>query len=208
MLLALDVGNTHVVVGLMGGRQVRRSFRIATRRDNAVGDYAVALSQLLELAEVDRRDVEQVIISSVVPPVTRALQGARYRRHHRGDDDLLHVPPIHLRQLQKLAQCHGVIAHGVVAPGGNAEAAAHLPPPHQSYDHVGVAHVQCKQHTNSLPFYALVLRAASLPRLYMTALAMAAPVIRLTAPSTSPLTPTKAMTNRKALELPRAATKP
>ena len=76
MLLALDVGNTHVVVGLMEGRQVRRSFRIATRRDNAVGDYAVALSQLLELAEVDRQEVEQVIISSVVPPVTRALQGA------------------------------------------------------------------------------------------------------------------------------------
>ena len=76
MLLALDVGNTHVVVGLMEGLQVRRSFRIATRRDNAVGDYAVALSQLLELAEVDKRDVEQVIISSVVPPVTRALQGA------------------------------------------------------------------------------------------------------------------------------------
>ena len=50
MLLALDVGNTHVVVGLMEGRQVRRSFRIATRRDNTVGDYAVALSQLLELA--------------------------------------------------------------------------------------------------------------------------------------------------------------
>ena len=76
MLLALDVGNTHVVVGLMEGREVRRSFRIATRRDNAVGDYAVALSQLLELAEVNRQEVEQVIISSVVPPVTRALQGA------------------------------------------------------------------------------------------------------------------------------------
>ena len=76
MLLALDVGNTHVVVGLMEGREVRRSFRIATRRDNAVGDYAVALSQLLELAEVDRQEGEQVIISSVVPPVTRALQGA------------------------------------------------------------------------------------------------------------------------------------
>ena len=76
MLLALDVGNTPVVVGLMEGREVRRSFRIATRRDSAVGDYAVALSQLLELAEVNRREVEQVIISSVVPPVTRALQGA------------------------------------------------------------------------------------------------------------------------------------
>ena len=61
MLLALYVGNTHVVVGLMEGREVRRNFRIATRRDNAVGDYAVALSQLLELAEVDRQEVEQVV---------------------------------------------------------------------------------------------------------------------------------------------------
>ena len=52
MLLALDVGNTHVVVGLMEGREVRHTFRIATRRDNAVGDYAVSLSQLLDsLAE-------------------------------------------------------------------------------------------------------------------------------------------------------------
>ena len=75
MLLALDVGNTHVVVGLMEGREVRRSFRIATRRDSAVGDYAVALSQLLELA-VKPCDVDDCIISSVVPPVTRALQGA------------------------------------------------------------------------------------------------------------------------------------
>ena len=56
---------------------MRRSFRIATRRDNAVGDYAVALSQLLELAEVDRQEVEQVIISSVVPPVTRPQGAAR-----------------------------------------------------------------------------------------------------------------------------------
>ena len=58
------------------------------------------------------------------------------------------------------------------------------------------------------PSYALVLRAASLPRLYMTALAIAAPVIRHTTPSTRPFTPTKAMTNRNALALPRAATKP
>ena len=61
MLLALDVGNTHVVVGLMEGREVRRSFRIATRRDNAVGDYAVALSQLLELAEVDIPSVSSIM---------------------------------------------------------------------------------------------------------------------------------------------------
>ena len=66
MLLALDVGNTHVVVGLMEGREVRRSFRIATRRDNAVGDYAVALSQLLELAEVDRQAEKLGIVQDIL----------------------------------------------------------------------------------------------------------------------------------------------
>lgn len=76
MLLALDVGNTHIVIGCMEGREVRRSFRVATRRDSTTGDYAAAISQLLELADIDRRDVEQVMISSVVPAVTRALQGA------------------------------------------------------------------------------------------------------------------------------------
>lgn len=76
MLLALDVGNTNIVVGLLEGRDVRCTFRLTTRRDSTTGDYAVALSQLLELADVDRRTLEQVIISSVVPPVTRALTGA------------------------------------------------------------------------------------------------------------------------------------
>ena len=76
MLLALDVGNTNIVVGLLEGRDVRRTFRLATRRESTTGDYAVALSQLLELADIDRRTLEQIIISSVVPPVTRALTGA------------------------------------------------------------------------------------------------------------------------------------
>ena len=76
MLLALDVGNTNIVVGCMEGKTPLRAFRLATRRDSTGGDYAAAISQLLELAGISRQDVEQVIISSVVPPVTRALQGA------------------------------------------------------------------------------------------------------------------------------------
>ena len=79
----------------------------------------------------------------------RALQGPGHRRHHRGDDDLLHLLPVHLRQLQQLAQCHGVIAHGVVPPRGDAEAAAHLAPLHQSHDHMGISHVQSQQHTRA-----------------------------------------------------------
>ena len=75
MLLALDVGNTNIVVGCMEGKTPLRAFRLATRRDSTGGDYAAAISQLLELADIPRRDIEQIIISSVVPQVTRALQG-------------------------------------------------------------------------------------------------------------------------------------
>lgn len=76
MLLALDVGNTNIVMGCMEGRQVRRSFRLATRRESTAGDYAAAMAQLLSLADIRREDIEQVIISSVVPAVTRSLREA------------------------------------------------------------------------------------------------------------------------------------
>lgn len=75
MLLALDVGNTNIVVGCMEGKTLLRAYRLATRRDSTGGDYAAAISQLLELADIPRRNIEQIIISSVVPQVTRALQG-------------------------------------------------------------------------------------------------------------------------------------
>lgn len=74
MLLALDVGNTNIVVGCMEGRQVLRTFRLATRRESTAGDYAAAIGQLLALANIGRQDVEQVMISSVVPTVTRSLR--------------------------------------------------------------------------------------------------------------------------------------
>ena len=58
------------------------------------------------------------------------------------------------------------------------------------------------------PFCTAVLRAASLPRLNTTALAITAPVKKHTMASTRPLMPTKAMMNRNGLALPSASTKP
>ena len=58
------------------------------------------------------------------------------------------------------------------------------------------------------PFCTAVLRAASLPRLNTTALAITAPVKKHTMASTRPLMPTKAMMNRNGLALPSASTEP
>ena len=77
MLLALDAGNTNVVVALIdtndidpagpnGGRIVGR-WRIATDPRRTADEYAVWLHQLLSLGGYDAKAIEAVIIATVVP---------------------------------------------------------------------------------------------------------------------------------------------
>jgi type III pantothenate kinase len=78
MLLAIDAGNTNVVMALIApdetGGQVRTRWRIATDARRTADEYAVWLHQLLALEGFSRSDVEAVIISTVVP---RALHNLR-----------------------------------------------------------------------------------------------------------------------------------
>jgi len=74
MILALDIGNTHIVMGCMEGRDIRYLCRMATNRLTTGAEYAVTISRLLEFAHIDAFD--GAIISSVVPQVTRSLSEA------------------------------------------------------------------------------------------------------------------------------------
>ncbi len=67
MLLAIDAGNTNIVFALLEGREVRARWRIATDARRTADEYAVWLSQLLQLEGHQRSDVSGVIISTVVP---------------------------------------------------------------------------------------------------------------------------------------------
>ena len=67
MLLAADVGNTNVVFALFEGREVKARWRIATDPRRTGDEYAVWLLQLLEIANVKREDITQIIFASVVP---------------------------------------------------------------------------------------------------------------------------------------------
>lgn len=67
MLLAADVGNTNVVFALIDGREIRARWRIATDARRTGDEYAVSLLNLLEIEGVDRADIKQIIIGSVVP---------------------------------------------------------------------------------------------------------------------------------------------
>ena len=67
MLLAADVGNTNVVFALFDGGTIRARWRIATDPRRTGDEYAVWLLQLLAIEGIDKRQVTQIIIGSVVP---------------------------------------------------------------------------------------------------------------------------------------------
>lgn len=75
MLLAVDAGNTNVVFALVEeSGQIRARWRIATDPRRTADEYAVWLSQLLQLEEIDRAAVTDVIVATVVPRALHNLQ--------------------------------------------------------------------------------------------------------------------------------------
>ena len=70
MLLAIDVGNTHTVVGLYEGTELVRHFRIESVRGRTADEFHVVLSTLMRLAEIDPKGVQASILASVVPALT------------------------------------------------------------------------------------------------------------------------------------------
>ncbi len=69
MLLAVDVGNTNITLGLWNGRNWEHQWRLRTVHDQTVDEYGVYLKSLLREANAAEK-VTAAIISSVVPPLT------------------------------------------------------------------------------------------------------------------------------------------
>jgi type III pantothenate kinase len=67
MLLAIDIGNTHTVLGLFEGRTLRADFRVATRKDATADELGVVLRSLLLESGIERDAIADVVVSSVVP---------------------------------------------------------------------------------------------------------------------------------------------
>lgn len=67
MLLVADVGNTNVVFALFEGKDIRARWRIATDPRRTGDEYAVWLMQLMGIAGLDPKAIDQFIIGSVVP---------------------------------------------------------------------------------------------------------------------------------------------
>ena len=76
MLLAIDIGNSNIVIGCMNGTKIEHEFRIATDHVKTSDQYCIDLKNVLSLGDIHISELEGVIISSVVPPLLNSFRTA------------------------------------------------------------------------------------------------------------------------------------
>ena len=74
MLLAIDIGNTNLVIGCIRDDKILFKARIATDSIRTSDQYGVEIKSMLEAYGVKRSDIDDCIISSVVPPVFNSVR--------------------------------------------------------------------------------------------------------------------------------------
>ena len=73
MLLAIDIGNTNIVIGGIEDDKIVFEARIATERVKTSDQYGAEIKNMLGLFGVKVSDLHDCIISSVVPPVFNSV---------------------------------------------------------------------------------------------------------------------------------------
>ena len=74
MLLAIDVGNTNVTIGVFDGDQLAHSWRLAALRERTADELGILITRLFEQVKVDIARVDGIAVASVVPPLTRPIE--------------------------------------------------------------------------------------------------------------------------------------
>jgi type III pantothenate kinase len=74
MLLAIDVGNTNIVLGVFSGATLKHSWRLATIRERTADELGLLIDGLFANRHVDHGDIDGVILGSVVPPLTSTMR--------------------------------------------------------------------------------------------------------------------------------------
>lgn len=73
MILAIDIGNSNIVLGCLEGEEILFEARMATDSIKTSDQYCAELKNMLSLFGVEAHQIEGSIVSSVVPPVSNAV---------------------------------------------------------------------------------------------------------------------------------------
>lgn len=88
MLLTIDIGNTNITLGAYDGNVLSFTARLATQVTKTDDQYAVDIKNLLSLYDISPLDIEDAIVSSVVPAVGKSISNAISK--------LCHIVPLRL----------------------------------------------------------------------------------------------------------------
>jgi len=89
MLLAIDIGNTNIIIGIFKDKELYATWRIATGIHRMPDEYTMILLSLLRHHSLDTPDVTKVALCSVVPPLTAVFEELCQR--------YFNVPPLVVR---------------------------------------------------------------------------------------------------------------
>jgi type III pantothenate kinase len=73
MLLVVDVGNTHTVLGIYKGKELVKDWRVHTEKETTEDEINVLISNLFAQGGISMRDIRKTVISCVFPPIVRVL---------------------------------------------------------------------------------------------------------------------------------------
>ena len=74
MLLAIDIGNTDITLGVFEGEELRATWHIATGIHRMADEYATLLLSLLRHQSLDISDIKEIALCSVVPPLIATFE--------------------------------------------------------------------------------------------------------------------------------------
>lgn len=74
MILTLDIGNTNIKTALFDGNEMVKYWRLSTNITNTSDEYGITIMNLFRHEGVDAKDVEGIVISSVVPTINFTIE--------------------------------------------------------------------------------------------------------------------------------------
>lgn len=83
MLLVIDVGNTNIVFGVYEGNERIHDWRISSNQTKTSDEYGLLFHQILGMRNIKPQDIDDVIISSVVPNLMHTLPNMVVKYFHR-----------------------------------------------------------------------------------------------------------------------------
>lgn len=74
MLLAIDVGNTNITIGVFQEKELVSTFRMTTKLQRTSDEFGITISDMLEHNQIPVSDIKDAIVSSVVPNIMHSLR--------------------------------------------------------------------------------------------------------------------------------------